>query len=93
MFIEMTGMRAGYRQRGISLAMKVLAIRFARAGGAVSIHTFHSHENSTAVRANEKLRLRPGSQDLQPCWRRRRRGQHFCPQPKLDCAPFNCVQY
>lgn len=61
MFIEMTGVRADYRQRGISLAMKVLAFRFARAAGAASIRTFHSHDNTPAIRANEKLGFRPVS--------------------------------
>lgn len=60
-FIEMTGVLAEYRRRGISLAMKVLAVRFARAGGAASIRTFHSHDNIPAIRANEKLGFRPVS--------------------------------
>lgn len=61
MFVEMTGVRADYRQSGISLAMKVLAFRFARAAGAGSIRTFHSRLNIPAIRANEKLGFRPVS--------------------------------
>lgn len=59
MFVEMTGVRAQYRKRGISLAMKVLALRCARSTGATSIRTFHDRENSPAIRANEKLGFRP----------------------------------
>ena len=59
MFVEMTGVRAEYRRRGISLAMKVLALRWARSTGASTIRTFHHPENKPAISANEKLGFRP----------------------------------
>jgi RimJ/RimL family protein N-acetyltransferase len=59
LFVDMTGVRAEYRQRGISLAMKVLALRWARSVGATSIRTFHDRENKPAIRANEKLGFVP----------------------------------
>lgn len=59
MFVEMTGVRAEYRKRGIALAMKVLALRFARAAGAPAVRTFHHRENLPAIRANLKLGFAP----------------------------------
>ena len=61
LFVEMTGVRAEYRERGISLAMKIVAIRFARSRGARVIRTFHDRENLAAIRANEKLGFVPAT--------------------------------
>ncbi|QHY93666.1 Acetyltransferase (GNAT) family protein [Streptomyces sp. S4.7] len=54
-FSEMTGLLAGYRGRGISLAMKLLAIGFARSQGARRLRTFHHPDNAAAIGMNRRL--------------------------------------
>ena len=52
---EMTGVLAGHRGRGVSLAMKLLAIRFARAHGVRWMRTFHHPGNAPAIAMNRGL--------------------------------------
>ncbi|MDG4861099.1 GNAT family N-acetyltransferase [Streptomyces sp. T-3] len=54
-FSEMTGVLAGHRGRGISLAMKLLAIRFARARGMSRLRTMHHPLNASAIAMNRRL--------------------------------------
>jgi RimJ/RimL family protein N-acetyltransferase len=54
-FSEMTGVRAGHRGRGISMAMKLLAIRFARSSGYHCLRTFHHPDNANAIGMNRRL--------------------------------------
>ena len=54
-FSEMTGVLASHRGRGISLAMKLLAIRFARSGGYQLLRTFHHPDNANAIAMNRTL--------------------------------------
>ncbi|MFC9606367.1 GNAT family N-acetyltransferase [Streptomyces niveus] len=54
-FSEMTGLLAGHRGRGISLAMKLLAIGFARSHGTRWLRTFHHPDNATAIGMNRRL--------------------------------------
>ncbi|TXL88160.1 GNAT family N-acetyltransferase [Streptomyces sp. IB2014 016-6] len=54
-FSEMTGLLAGHRGRGISLAMKLLAIGFARSQGARWLRTFHHPDNAAAIGMNRRL--------------------------------------
>ncbi|MFI8435082.1 GNAT family N-acetyltransferase [Streptomyces sp. NPDC079020] len=54
-FSEMTGLLAGHRGRGISLAMKLLAIGFARSHGAHVLRTFHHPANAAAIGMNRRL--------------------------------------
>ncbi|MDX6294610.1 MAG: hypothetical protein QOH50_3685 [Kribbellaceae bacterium] len=54
-FSEMTGVLAGYRGRGISLALKVLAIDFARRSGQRWLRTFHHPANGSAIAMNRRL--------------------------------------
>ncbi|MFD5897432.1 GNAT family N-acetyltransferase [Streptomyces sp. NPDC060366] len=54
-FSEMTGLMAGHRGRGISLAMKVLAIGFARSHGVHLLRTFHHPDNAAAIGMNRRL--------------------------------------
>ncbi|MEV8532446.1 GNAT family N-acetyltransferase [Streptomyces sp. NPDC051211] len=58
-FSEMTGVRAGYRGRGISLAMKLLAIGFARSGGVPVLRAFHHPGNTVAIAMNRRLGFVP----------------------------------
>ncbi|MFB9906958.1 GNAT family N-acetyltransferase [Allokutzneria oryzae] len=48
-FTEMTGVLAAERGRGLSLALKLLAIRFVRASGYRWLRTFHHPRNTSAI--------------------------------------------
>ena len=54
-FSEMTGVLASHRGRGISLAMKLLAIRFARSNGYCWLRTFQHPDNANAIGMNRRL--------------------------------------
>jgi predicted GNAT superfamily acetyltransferase len=54
-FSEMTGVLAPYRGRGLSLAMKVLAVRFVRASGFRRLVAFHHPLNAAAIGMNRRL--------------------------------------
>lgn len=52
---DMTGVLPGYRGRGISMAMKLLATRFARANGVHWLRTLHHPANAAAIGMNRRL--------------------------------------
>ncbi|MFD9353988.1 GNAT family N-acetyltransferase [Streptomyces sp. NPDC060031] len=54
-FNEMTGVRAPYRGRGISLALKTLGIAFAGLCGVSRIRTVHHAANTRAIAMNRRL--------------------------------------
>ncbi|GAB3834271.1 GNAT family N-acetyltransferase [Dactylosporangium cerinum] len=54
-FSEMTGVLAPYRGRGLSLALKLLAIRFVRASGYRRLVAFHHPRNASAIAMNRRL--------------------------------------
>jgi hypothetical protein len=54
-FSEMTGVLIAYRGRGISLALKVLAIGFVGRLGQRWLRTFHHSANATAIAMNRRL--------------------------------------
>lgn len=54
-FNEMTGVRAAYRGRGISLAMKTFGVDFAHLCGSDTIRTFHHPANTAAIAMNRRL--------------------------------------
>lgn len=54
-FSEMTGVLATHRGQGISLAMKLLSIRFARSSGYHCLRTFHHPQNAKAIGMNRRL--------------------------------------
>ncbi|MFI7498047.1 GNAT family N-acetyltransferase [Streptomyces sp. NPDC049687] len=54
-FNEMTGVRAAYRGRGISIAMKAFGMAFARESGATKVRTFHHPANANAIAMNRRL--------------------------------------
>lgn len=54
-FSEMTGVLSSHRGRGISLAMKLLAIDFARSAGMRWLRTFHHTRNVIAIAMNRWL--------------------------------------
>ncbi|MEV0144779.1 MULTISPECIES: GNAT family N-acetyltransferase [unclassified Nonomuraea] len=54
-FSEMTGVLAPYRGRGISLALKLLAIRFVRSSGFRRLRTLHHPRNTSAIGMNRRL--------------------------------------
>ncbi|WP_229853206.1 GNAT family N-acetyltransferase [Streptomyces violascens] len=54
-FSEMTGVLAGHRGRGISMAMKLLAIEYARSHGMRWLRTFHHPHNASAIGMNRRL--------------------------------------
>ncbi|WP_052408070.1 GNAT family N-acetyltransferase [Allokutzneria albata] len=54
-FTEMTGVLAEERGRGLSLALKVLSIRFVRASGFRWLRTFHHPRNFSAIGMNRRL--------------------------------------
>ena len=56
---EMTGVRREYRGRGIALALKLLAIRFARSIGAHEITTSNDSLNAPMLAVNRKLGYKP----------------------------------
>jgi GNAT superfamily N-acetyltransferase len=54
-FSEMTGVLTPYRGQGLSLALKLLAIRFIRSSGYRHLVTFHHPRNVTAIAMNRRL--------------------------------------
>lgn len=54
-FNEMTGVRAPYRGRGISIAMKTFGIGFAALCGVSTIRTLHHPANTNAIKMNRRL--------------------------------------
>ncbi len=56
---DMTGVRREYRGRGIALALKLLAIRFARSVGAQEITTSNDSLNAPMLAVNRKLGYQP----------------------------------
>lgn len=54
-FVEMTGVRRSHRGRGLSLAMKLDAIAFARSAGLAVLRTTHHPDNAAAIAANRRL--------------------------------------
>jgi GNAT superfamily N-acetyltransferase len=54
-FSEMTGVLAPYRGQGLSLALKLLAIRFVRSSGYRWLSTFHHPRNASAIAMNRRL--------------------------------------
>ncbi len=55
-FSEMTGvLAASHRGRGVSLAMKLQAIRFARSHDMRWLRTFHHPANASAIGLNRRL--------------------------------------
>ena len=54
-FSEMTGVRRPYRGRGLSLALKLLAVRFVRASGYQYLVAFHHPGNIPAITMNRRL--------------------------------------
>jgi GNAT superfamily N-acetyltransferase len=59
MFNFMTGVNRAYRGRHIALALKLLAIRFAKAYGAAYIRTGNDSENAPMLAINRKLGYQP----------------------------------
>ncbi|MEU1309079.1 GNAT family N-acetyltransferase [Streptomyces cinnamoneus] len=54
-FNEMTGVRAAYRGRGISLAMKTFGMGFAGLCGVDRVRTIHHPANTGAIAMNRRL--------------------------------------
>lgn len=54
-FGEMTGVLTGYRGRGVSVAMKLPAIEFARQHGVHWLRAFHHPSNTRAIAMNRRL--------------------------------------
>jgi hypothetical protein len=54
-FNEMTGVRAGHRGRGVSIAMKTFGIGFAGLCGVSTIRTLHHPANTPAIAMNRTL--------------------------------------
>lgn len=54
-FSEMTGVLRPYRGGGLSLALKLLAIRFARDAGYTRLVAFHHPGNAVAIAMNRRL--------------------------------------
>jgi predicted GNAT superfamily acetyltransferase len=54
-FSEMTGVLRSHRRQGMSLALKVLAIDFARDSGMRWLRTFHHPANDVAILMNRRL--------------------------------------
>ncbi|WP_238015844.1 GNAT family N-acetyltransferase [Dactylosporangium sp. AC04546] len=61
-FSEMTGVRAPYRGRRLSLALKLHAIRFVRAAGHRWLVAYHHPRNAAAIAMNRRL----GFADFEP---------------------------
>ncbi|MFD8691084.1 GNAT family N-acetyltransferase [Streptomyces sp. NPDC059651] len=55
LFNEMTGVRASYRGRGISIAMKTYGMGFARLCGIRRVRTFHHPANDSAIGMNRAM--------------------------------------
>ena len=54
-FSEMTGVLAPHRRQGLSLALKLLSIRFVRSSGYRRLVTFHHPRNTSAIAMNRRL--------------------------------------
>lgn len=54
-FSEMTGVLAPHRGQGLSLALKLLAIRFVRSSGYRRLVAFHHPGNTAAIAMNRRL--------------------------------------
>lgn len=54
-FVEMTGVRRGWRRRGIATALKLRAIDVARGWGVTHLRTVHHPGNSAIIAANRAL--------------------------------------
>ncbi|MER7001688.1 GNAT family N-acetyltransferase [Dactylosporangium sp. NPDC000555] len=54
-FNEMTGVLAPYRGQGLSLALKLLGIRFVRSSGYRRVITLHHPLNASAIAMNRRL--------------------------------------
>jgi len=54
-FSEMTGVLAAHRGQGLSLALKLPAIRFARSSGYRWLRAFHHPDNASAIGMNRRL--------------------------------------
>lgn len=54
-FSEMTGVLAPHRGQGLSLALKLLSIRFVRSSGYRRLVTFHHPRNASAIAMNRRL--------------------------------------
>ncbi|HZD98773.1 MAG TPA: GNAT family N-acetyltransferase, partial [Micromonosporaceae bacterium] len=54
-FSEMTGVLRPYRGQGLSLALKLQAIRFVRSSGYRWLTTFHHPRNDAAIAMNRRL--------------------------------------
>lgn len=54
-FSEMTGVLPSHRGHGISIAMKLLSVRFARSRGYRWLRTFHHPDNASAIAMNRRL--------------------------------------
>lgn len=60
---EMTGVLRTHRGRGVSLALKVMAIRFAGSSGMPLLRTFHPPDNAFAIAMNRRLGFVDDRQD------------------------------
>lgn len=54
-FAEMTGVVRGWRRKGLALALKVLALRYARATGVPYVFTVHHADNYAPIALNRRL--------------------------------------
>jgi len=54
-FSEMTGVLTPHRGQGLSLALKLLAIRFVRSSGYRRLMAFHHPRNTSAIAMNRRL--------------------------------------
>ncbi|QKW50531.1 GNAT family N-acetyltransferase [Streptomyces buecherae] len=52
---EMTGVRAAYRGRGVSLAMKTYGMAFVRECGLPTVRTIHHPANASAIAMNRRM--------------------------------------
>ncbi|MFE6780282.1 GNAT family N-acetyltransferase [Streptomyces sp. NPDC057702] len=52
---EMTGVRAAYRGRGLSLAMKTYGMAFVREWGVPTVRTIHHPANASAIAMNRTM--------------------------------------
>lgn len=55
MYNNMTGVRSGYRGRGIAMALKLLGIEYAKKMGAAFIRTHNDSSNAPMLAINQKL--------------------------------------
>ncbi|GAA2362928.1 GNAT family N-acetyltransferase [Nonomuraea africana] len=62
-FSEMTGVLAPHRGLGLSLALKLLAIRFVRSSGYERLTTVHHPRNASAIAMNHRLGFVPPPND------------------------------